>query len=155
MEVINVKALIESANEKLKHTNIILDDMMKNKREYSSRDLSWRNLDLLKAMVLTVNELSMAFVAVVNRTMLTPAAELVSDDIEILEDEIFDEEAEDMGEYPNQESDEIDSEAEDEEINNVSDDIEEDDLVDDDFDSFLNGDENDNESNEEEGSEDQ
>lgn len=151
-----IRETLDSANEKLKHTNIILKDMMENKKEYSSRDLSWRNLDLLKAMVLAVNELSMVVEEIANKTMIT-TVQFIEDDEE--KDESYDtlnidddDESEDMGEYPDQEV-----EDENEEFDNFLDEDEDPEIDNDieiDSDEIEEIDEFDEELEEEEGSED-
>lgn len=111
------KAIIASAKEKMMHTNIILDDMIKNKREYSSKDLSWRNLDLLKAVILSLDEVIMAVNNIAERTIpgIMESNEIKNEyeeDKEIIDEE--EEVAEDMIEEDEKTIDE--DEFEDEEV---------------------------------------
>lgn len=39
------------AKETISHTKIVVEDMQKNRSEYSSKDLSWRNVDLMYSLI--------------------------------------------------------------------------------------------------------
>jgi len=49
---------VAKVKETVKHVNIIVEDMKKNRSEYSSKDLSWRNVDLMAELVKVINDLS-------------------------------------------------------------------------------------------------
>ena len=42
---------IAKARETIKNTRVIVDDMRVNRKEYSSQDLSWRNVDLMRGII--------------------------------------------------------------------------------------------------------
>lgn len=46
-----IKEKLAQANEKIKHTEAIVQDMLANRREYSALDMAWRTTELVKVLL--------------------------------------------------------------------------------------------------------